>query len=56
MEYKKPELKIEKFTFENIMGDFLSASDPTTKGPVIEENDPFIETMNAFGEVFNFSK
>lgn len=56
MKYVKPELEIEKFTFENIMGEYLSTSDPTTKGPVIEENDPFIETMNAFGEVFDFSK
>lgn len=57
MKYEKPELNIEKFTFEPVMAEFTSAIDPTpTVGPVIEENDPLIELASAFSNVFNFNK
>lgn len=57
MKYEKPELKVEKFEFESVMAEeFTSAISPDPAGPVIEENDPFIETMSAFGEVFDFSE
>lgn len=56
MKYEKPELNIEKFTFEPVMAEFTSAIDPTPSGPVIEGNDPLIELASAFSNVFNFNK
>ena len=56
MKYEKPELTVEKFTFEHVMAEFTSAISPEPVGPVIEENDPWYETMSAFGEVFDFKK
>ena len=57
MTYEKPELKLEKYTFEPVMADVTSSIDPTeeptTEGPIIEENNPFIETKSAFGSVLN---
>ena len=57
MKYEKPEITIEKFTFEPVMAEITSAidPDPVPQGPVIEENDPTYELVNAFNNVFNFS-
>lgn len=56
MTYSKPKVTLEKYTLdEPVMADFSS--------PVIGENDPTNEsvanksvTLNAFGEVLDFSK
>ncbi|MCQ2471536.1 MAG: hypothetical protein MJ147_08610 [Clostridia bacterium] len=58
MKYEKPEVNVEKFTFEPILAEVTSSidPDPTPKGPVIEENDPTFELASAFDSVFNFNK
>lgn len=58
MKYEKPEITVEKFTFEPVMADITSAidPDPTEDGPVIEVNDPTFELAQAFSNVFNFNK
>ena len=55
MKYEKPELTVEKFTFEPVMAEFTSSINPDPVGPVIEENDPFLEVLSAFGNVFDFN-
>lgn len=52
MRYEKPEIKIEKFSIvENIMDDGVSAGG---FHPVIDENDPWIETAGeALGNIFS---
>ena len=55
MKYEKPELTVEKFTFEPVMAEFTSSISPTPSGPVIEGNDPVIELASAFSKVFNFN-
>lgn len=56
MKYAKPEIKVEMFEFEAVMAAEFTSANPDPLGPVIEENDPWYETMSAFGEVFDFSK
>ena len=57
MRYEKPELSVEKFTFEPVTAAEFTSTNPDPLGPVIEESDPWYEnTKSAFGEVFDFSK
>ncbi len=61
MKYEKPEVNVEKFTFEPILAEVTSSivPDPTKKdGPIMEENDPTYEfgLASAFDSVFNFNK
>lgn len=57
MKYEKPDVTVEKFTFQPILAEATSSisPEPTPKGPVIEENDPLYELVNAFDSVFDFN-
>lgn len=59
MKYEKPDVKVEKFTFQPILLEEPISSidpEPTKPGPVIEENDPFYELANAYDNIFDFTK
>lgn len=58
MEYKKPELILEKFTFEPVMAEPLSGVSPTppTSGPIIGGNDPFADLGETLDDIINFGR
>ena len=54
MNYMKPMLTLETFTFKPNFLEVSSKIDPEPEKPVIEENNPVQELDDAFKEVFNF--
>lgn len=56
MKYERPEIKVEKFTFEPVMAEFVSSVDPVSGSPILEENDPYQELLDAFGNVLDLGR